>query len=422
MKHFVVVNNAVVSGIDLLTLLLDRGYRVSHIRNQANIRHWNSPHNDKVFARIHEIIDVPRTSSPEIVREALADLNSRFPVTAMICPDDRSLESTASAAETLKVPFVSYQAAQLARNKLGMRQKTQGIDLNAPWFVHVNGYQELAARLEEVPFPAIVKPVTSSGSKLTYIIRQNEDIQALAGRIETEMRQLPSSITDYLYRGFLIEQYMPGKMVSVEIGRKDNVFYPFMITSRIRSAENDVIELGSIMPSYLTDESEKLCYSLAEQALGEMGLDNGLFHVELMVTERGPAIIEINGRIGNGTIPLLYDLVTGTSLFEHLIDISQGDVPVIPSVIKGKRVMSYFFKAQQSGVVSKGFSPSLPEKFKTFIKNFEFRIQPGENIAQGDIFGWMIMDAPEQSAWSMLEDIIQLVEKRSSLILKKPSM
>ncbi|AUQ24244.1 ATP-grasp domain-containing protein [Dickeya zeae] len=422
MKHIVVVNNAVVSGIDLITRLLDRGYRVSHIRNQANIRHWNSPHNDEVFARIHEIVDVPRTSSPEFVLNALTELNNRFPVTAVICPDDRSLESAANAAESLNVPFVSYQAAQLARNKLRMRQKTQGVDLNAPWFIHVNDYRELTWRLEEVPLPVIVKPVTSSGSKLTYIIRRKDDIHGLTGKIEAEVKQLPTSVTDYLYRGFLIEQYMSGTMVSVEIGRKDNAFYPFMITSRIRSAENDVIELGSVMPSYLTDETEKLCFELAAKALGEMGLDNGLFHVELMVTVHGPAIIEINGRIGNGTIPLLYDFVTGTSLFEHLIDISLGEVPLIPAVKRGKRVMSYFFKAQQSGTVSGGFSPSRPEKFKDSIKALEFRMQPGENIAEGDIFGWMILDVPEQNAWPMLEEIIRSVEKQSSLTLKKPSV
>ena len=422
MKHVVIVNNAVVSGIDLITRLLNRGYRVSHIRNKANIRHWNSPHNDEIFSRIHEVVDVPRTSSPEFVLAAVTDLNDRYPVTAVVCPDDRSLESAASAAESLNVPFVSSQAAQLARNKLRMRQKTQGVDLNAPWFSHVSDYRELARRLEDVPLPAIVKPVTSSGSKLTYIIRTKNDIEGLTGKIEAELTQLPSSVTDYLYRGFLIEQYMSGTMVSVEIGRRDNTFYPFMITSRIRSAENDVIELGSVMPSYLTGETETLCFDLASKAIAEMGLDYGVFHVELMVTARGPAIIEINGRIGNGTIPILYDLVTGVSLFEHLIDISQGNAPALPGVKSGKRVMSYFFKAFRSGTVSGEFTPSLPEKIRDHIRTLEFRMKPGEAVAEGDIFGWVILEAPANDAWTVLEDIIRSVEKQSSLILKKPNV
>lgn len=82
--------------------------------------------------------------------------------------------------------------------------------------------------------------------------------------------------------------------------------------------------------------------------------------------------------------------------------------------------MSYFFKALQSGTISGGFTSSLPEKIRDHIRTLEFRMQPGEAVAEGEIFGWVILEVPEKNAWSVLKEIIRSVQKQSSLVLKKP--
>ncbi|UFX80777.1 hypothetical protein KYT91_07135 [Klebsiella pneumoniae] len=68
------------------------------------------------------------------------------------------------------------------------------------------------------------------------------------------------------------------------------------------------------------------------------------FHIEMIYTNSGPAIVEVNGRLGGRTIPVLYELATGNSMFEHLINISQRAEPKAESVYQGKKRFRFSLK------------------------------------------------------------------------------
>ncbi|HED1342524.1 TPA: ATP-grasp domain-containing protein, partial [Klebsiella pneumoniae] len=391
MKHIVVINSSEFSGVELLDKLLKEKYKVSYFRNLAYIRDWDSSRTDDVLRRLHNVIDLPNTHTPEIVRDAVGILNDSQPVDALICIDDFSLEAAACAAEHINVPFSSVNAVKTTKNKLLSRQILEGTDKNAPWVIHERDYHKLPSVLASVELPVIVKPVTSASSRLAYIIKERAQINLLINNIEEEINELPSSYTDFFNRGFLVEKYLTGPLVSVEIGRIGNSYYPFMVTSRIRCASDNVIELGSVMPSSLNDKEEQECFKLAISALDKIGLDNGIFHIEMIYTNSGPAIVEVNGRLGGRTIPVLYELATGNSMFEHLINISQRAEPKAESVYQGQKAVSFFFKAEQYGKVLDGTSRALPQNLASYIQSFEFMKKPGDTLQKGEILGWTIV-------------------------------
>ncbi|HBZ5304041.1 TPA: ATP-grasp domain-containing protein, partial [Klebsiella pneumoniae] len=393
MKHIVVINSSEFSGVELLDKLLKEKYKVSYFRNLAYIRDWDSSRTDDVLRRLHNVIDLPNTHTPEIVRDAVGILNDSQPVDALICIDDFSLEAAACAAEHINVPFSSVNAVKTTKNKLLSRQILEGTDKNAPWVIHERDYHKLPSVLASVELPVIVKPVTSASSRLAYIIKERAQINLLINNIEEEINELPSSYTDFFNRGFLVEKYLTGPLVSVEIGRIGNSYYPFMVTSRIRCASDNVIELGSVMPSSLNDKEEQECFKLAISALDKIGLDNGIFHIEMIYTNSGPAIVEVNGRLGGRTIPVLYELATGNSMFEHLINISQRAEPKAESVYQGQKAVSFFFKAEQYGKVLDGTSRALPQNLASYIQSFEFMKKPGDTLQKGEILGWTIVSA-----------------------------
>ncbi|HBW9809525.1 TPA: ATP-grasp domain-containing protein, partial [Klebsiella pneumoniae] len=396
MKHIVVINSSEFSGVELLDKLLKEKYKVSYFRNLAYIRDWDSSRTDDVLRRLHNVIDLPNTHTPEIVRDAVGILNDSQPVDALICIDDFSLEAAACAAEHINVPFSSVNAVKTTKNKLLSRQILEGTDKNAPWVIHERDYHKLPSVLASVELPVIVKPVTSASSRLAYIIKERAQINLLINNIEEEINELPSSYTDFFNRGFLVEKYLTGPLVSVEIGRIGNSYYPFMVTSRIRCASDNVIELGSVMPSSLNDKEEQECFKLAISALDKIGLDNGIFHIEMIYTNSGPAIVEVNGRLGGRTIPVLYELATGNSMFEHLINISQRAEPKAESVYQGQKAVSFFFKAEQYGKVLDGTSRALPQNLASYIQSFEFMKKPGDTLQKGEILGWTIVSARQE--------------------------
>ncbi|HBQ5796460.1 ATP-grasp domain-containing protein [Klebsiella pneumoniae] len=420
MKHIVVINSSEFSGVELLDKLLKEQYKVSYFRNLAYIRDWDSSRTDDVLRRLHNVIDLPNTHTPEIVRDAVGILNDSQPVDALICIDDFSLEAAACAAEHINVPFSSVNAVKTTKNKLLSRQILEGTDKNAPWVIHERDYHKLPSVLASVELPVIVKPVTSASSRLAYIIKERAQINLLINNIEEEINELPSSYTDFFNRGFLVEKYLTGPLVSVEIGRIGNSYYPFMVTSRIRCASDNVIELGSVMPSSLNDKEEQECFKLAISALDKIGLDNGIFHIEMIYTNSGPAIVEVNGRLGGRTIPVLYELATGNSMFEHLIDISQRAEPKAESVYQGQKAVSFFFKAEQYGKVLDGTSRALPQNLASYIQSFEFMKKPGDTLQKGEILGWTIVSARQEEIWNVLHELIQFVESSSGVEVKKP--
>ncbi|EPJ4581938.1 ATP-grasp domain-containing protein [Klebsiella pneumoniae] len=420
MKHIVVINSSEFSGVELLDKLLKEKYKVSYFRNLAYIRDWDSSRTDDVLRRLHNVIDLPNTHTPEIVRDAVGILNDSQPVDALICIDDFSLEAAACAAEHINVPFSSVNAVKTTKNKLLSRQILEGTDKNAPWVIHERDYHKLPSVLASVELPVIVKPVTSASSRLAYIIKERAQINLLINNIEEEINELPSSYTDFFNRGFLVEKYLTGPLVSVEIGRIGNSYYPFMVTSRIRCASDNVIELGSVMPSSLNDKEEQECFKLAISALDKIGLDNGIFHIEMIYTNSGPAIVEVNGRLGGRTIPVLYELVTGNSMFEHLINISQRAEPKAESVYQGQKAVSFFFKAEQYGKVLDGTSRALPQNLASYIQSFEFMKKPGDTLQKGEILGWTIVSARQEEIWNVLHELIQFVESSSGVEVKKP--
>ncbi|HBY5562766.1 argininosuccinate lyase [Klebsiella pneumoniae] len=420
MKHIVVINSSEFSGVELLDKLLKEKYKVSYFRNLAYIRDWDSSRTDDVLRRLHNVIDLPNTHTPEIVRDAVGILNDSQPVDALICIDDFSLEAAACAAEHINVPFSSVNAVKTTKNKLLSRQILEGTDKNAPWVIHERDYHKLPSVLASVELPVIVKPVTSASSRLAYIIKKRAQINLLINNIEEEINELPSSYTDFFNRGFLVEKYLTGPLVSVEIGRIGNSYYPFMVTSRIRCASDNVIELGSVMPSSLNDKEEQECFKLAISALDKIGLDNGIFHIEMIYTNSGPAIVEVNGRLGGRTIPVLYELATGNSMFEHLINISQRAEPKAESVYQGQKAVSFFFKAEQYGKVLDGTSRALPQNLASYIQSFEFMKKPGDTLQKGEILGWTIVSARQEEIWNVLHELIQFVESSSGVEVKKP--
>ncbi|HCQ6452780.1 TPA: ATP-grasp domain-containing protein, partial [Klebsiella pneumoniae] len=419
MKHIVVINSSEFSGVELLDKLLKEKYKVSYFRNLAYIRDWDSSRTDDVLRRLHNVIDLPNTHTPEIVRDAVGILNDSQPVDALICIDDFSLEAAACAAEHINVPFSSVNAVKTTKNKLLSRQILEGTDKNAPWVIHERDYHKLPSVLASVELPVIVKPVTSASSRLAYIIKERAQINLLINNIEEEINELPSSYTDFFNRGFLVEKYLTGPLVSVEIGRIGNSYYPFMVTSRIRCASDNVIELGSVMPSSLNDKEEQECFKLAISALDKIGLDNGIFHIEMIYTNSGPAIVEVNGRLGGRTIPVLYELATGNSMFEHLINISQRAEPKAESVYQGQKAVSFFFKAEQYGKVLDGTSRALPQNLASYIQSFEFMKKPGDTLQKGEILGWTIVSARQEEIWNVLHELIQFVESSSGVEVKK---
>jgi biotin carboxylase len=113
----------------------------------------------------------------------------------------------------------------------------------------------------------------------------------------------------------LIEEFVVGNEYSVEtFGR-----LILGITRKHVSPPPLFVEIGHDFPACLDHDAERAISNTALDALCVMEMNWGPAHVELVMTDRGPVIIEINPRLAGGFIPELVRQATGIDLIRQTV-------------------------------------------------------------------------------------------------------
>jgi len=81
--------------------------------------------------------------------------------------------------------------------------------------------------------------------------------------------------------------------------------------------------------------------------LDAVGFKNGISHNELMFTERGPILIEINARMHGVQAPGLVEMATGTNLADYACDIFVGGCRKFKKLYKPPPAERFLYPVQK---------------------------------------------------------------------------
>jgi len=104
-------------------------------------------------------------------------------------------------------------------------------------------------------------------------------------------------------------------------------YLPLFVARKHSSDHPYFEEVGHIVDAadpLLADRELMGTLARAHQALG---VEDGITHSEVRLTEDGPLIIEVNGRLGGDLIPFLGRIATGIEPGEVLFDVATGQRP-----------------------------------------------------------------------------------------------
>jgi biotin carboxylase len=91
-----------------------------------------------------------------------------------------------------------------------------------------------------------------------------------------------------------------------------------------------------------------------------LGIEDGITHSEVRLTERGPLIIEINGRVGGDLIPFLGKTALGIDPGEVMVDVALGQRPDITRHGRGAVGIRFGYPAHDCLVASVQVPPEAP--------------------------------------------------------------
>ncbi|WP_194292403.1 ATP-grasp domain-containing protein [Streptomyces katsurahamanus] len=272
-----------------------------------------------------------------------------------------------TAAHRLGLPANAPWSIPALRNKQEQRRLLAEAGLPTPRFASVRSLSELRAAVASVGLPAILKPKAGVGSMATFRVDDSADSADLAGLWTAACASYADdprggSAADFLLEEFLVgvsphtdDRY--GAYASVESLVQEGVVQHLAVTDKFPLSPG-FRENGGIMPSVLPGTVTDSLLECAAQAIKAMGITDSGVHTEIMFTEDGPRVIEVNSRIGGGVTEMLhyccgYDSV----LARAAIATGRPAPPFTPPV----RSTGYFLPQAPQGATALTKAPSVAE-------------------------------------------------------------
>lgn len=245
----------------------------------------------------------------ESVEEAVAAARR---LAADLLPDvivpvtERAMGLVEDVAAELGLPPHSTGPRMVTHDKLAMKEAFRAAGVPCADFAPVDQDTDAEDLVAELGLPIVLKPRRSSGSRGVEIV---ENLEAL------ERALAP---------GLLAEGLVRGVEMSVETIRSAGHALFRNHTRYLAPRWANVVPAG--LPGPLAEEID----AVTDAALDALGIETGLSHLELFLTDAGPVVGEVAHRPPGGRIMDLIELAYGFDPWDALLQVALGSRPLFP--------------------------------------------------------------------------------------------
>ena len=281
---------------------------------------------------------------------------------------DMPMRSVAYATNKLGLVGISYDTAIKATDKGKMIKAFEEGNVEHPWYFIISSLEELNSVKADISYPCISKPIDNAGSRGVMLVNNIQELEEAVQYSSSNSRK----------GGVIIEEYLQGSEVSVEVIVNEGSIHVLQVTDKLTNGVPHFVEMGHSQPSRLGEKNVDVIKDLAKRAVQAIGILNGPAHIEIMLTKNGPKMIEIGARMGGDCITThLVPLSTGIDMIKAVIQIALGEKPNIePKFEKGAAIR--YFKGQ-SGILTSISGVEEAEKFDG-VKEISFMKTIGEQV------------------------------------------
>lgn len=214
---------------------------------------------------------------------------------------DPAEETAAYVAEKMCLPGGMYAAAGILGNKRKFREFLAMHRIPAPRHFPMD-YPE-----GDLPYPVIVKPLDSSGSKGVTVLRSYD-----AGRL---LRAYQSAVSCSLSGQAMAEEYIPygyRHLIGGDVIVRDGNVILYGLMDCIREEGKNLVPCGKIYPCGAGEEAKVRIARILQTVIHKLSIIDAEMNVEFIAGKDGEVYpIEIALRCGGNGIPQLLSDATG---------------------------------------------------------------------------------------------------------------
>ncbi|API94296.1 hypothetical protein BKP57_14830 [Virgibacillus sp. 6R] len=240
---------------------------------------------------------------------------------------DMPMRAIAYTCERLGLTGITYDTSIKTTDKGEMIKAFENNGVDHPWYFILNDVNQVENIESDITYPCVSKPLDSSGSRGVVLI-ENKDQLRDSIKYSSSYGRSP---------GIIVQEFLSGKEVSVEILVQRGVVYILSITDKLTTGPPHFVEIRHSQPSMIDKEIVKRIKQVATSAVLAVDITDGPAHVEIMLTNSGPKVIELGARMGGDFIAShLVPASTGIDMISKAISIACGEkVNIVPKFERG---------------------------------------------------------------------------------------
>jgi len=274
--------------------------------------------------------DSPARSVADVhVRESTLDkektiqIAQEYSAALVVSPCVDQANATASyVSEALKLPMLyGYDIAIAATKKHVMKEYFENYGIPTARFVILKNADDCENC--DVPYPCIVKPTDSNGSKGVVIVNCVQE----AIKAYHEAREISRTGT------VIMEEYMEGTEIQVDCFSVASRAHVLMINKKIKLTTNsNTLEMqssGSVAPIHAKGRIFDEINSIAQAIVDAFQLVTTPFFFQAIIDKGSVKVIEFALRIGGGLSYRMIPVVTKFDTLNAFIDALHGEQPCV---------------------------------------------------------------------------------------------
>jgi biotin carboxylase len=295
------------------------------------------------------------------------------------------LMNAARIGKRLGIRANPFEPVELVCDKAKMRRHMLDNGIPSIPYAIIDRAEDIVALASRCGWPLILKPARGTASRQIHKIERAEDVQ----------RALDEVLAEFPGESPIAEQFITGAEISVEAISWEGRHTILGVTDKITSGAPFFVETGHTTPSAHPPEVIAAANALTERFLTSIGHRYGPSHTEIILSPRGPVIVESHTRTGGDRIFDMVEIASGTNMFAATLQgYANGFPDVHPTCSKAAAIrylvlpegtvtaLSGVDEARaSSGVVRCDIDLAVGKRIRAFRNSVE---RPGFVLACGD--------------------------------------
>ncbi|MCL0063327.1 ATP-grasp domain-containing protein [Peptococcaceae bacterium] len=253
---------------------------------------------------------------------------------------EKALLNTVILGKKYKIGnFDSLEAVNIIHDKWKFKEFCQKRGINVPKGVKITSCENTV--LENISLPCIVKPLNLSGGRGVCVVKSKDELKsAVKHALEVSENN-----------EVLIEEFIDGELLACSVFvRNGQIGYSFV-------GKDDVYLnkylVSSAYPIEIKDEVLGKLKQNVEKIIADLSLKDGPFHLQFILKDDIPYIIDVTRRIPGDLYPYLIEFSTGIRYSEAVVKAYIGD-NIDPTLLKEKEkkfIIRHCIMSSKNGVL-----------------------------------------------------------------------